>query len=154
MTDQQQTEVDNDTPLSRYDLRPSIEKGAEGYTKLMTRVLLGVTGLGVAGKLGEFAFRGLETGNWLGVLIWLLLLVSGLGMSVLTVPLFIYAAGAWLGDERFNGRQGLKDPIGIVFSMIAVAIFFSLIYVLTIEVADNSQASATLAPHLRTSQNL
>ncbi|MEP3346763.1 MAG: hypothetical protein ABJN34_09000 [Litoreibacter sp.] len=143
MTSSPQSDVDDDTPPSRYDLRPSVEKGAAGYTNLMTRLLLGVTGLGVAGKLGELAFRGLETGHWIGVLIWILLLVAGLGMSVLTVPLFIFAAAGWVGDRRFNGRQGFKDPIGIAFSTFAVLIFASLVYVLMSDVADNVQATAT-----------
>lgn len=142
MTNSPQTDADDDAPPSRYDLRPSVEKSAAGYTNLMTRLLLGVTGLGVAGKLGELAFRGLETGQWIGILIWILLLVAGLGMSVLTVPLFIFAAAGWVGDRRFNGRQGFKDPIGIAFSTFAVLIFASLVYVLMVDVADNVQEAS------------
>lgn len=122
----------DDRAPSRYELKPSVEKNAGGYTKIISRVLLGAGALGVAGKLGELAMLGFGSGTWWTIFLGLILGAAAIGMFTISVPVFIFAAGGWIGEDRFHSRQGLKDPYGMAFAIGTMLIFVALTQMLVL----------------------
>ncbi|GGG68698.1 hypothetical protein GCM10011415_14910 [Salipiger pallidus] len=125
-------EQNNGEAPSRYELKPLVEVNAAGYTKIISRVLLGAGALGVAGKLGELAFLGLGSGNGWTIFLGVILGAAAIGMFTISVPVFIFAFAGWIGEDRFHGRQGLKDPYGVVFAIAMILIFVALTQMLVL----------------------